>query len=44
MIASTRLGDRFSLRFCVLNTRTTEDDVMQILDRVLEIGSELQTD
>ena len=44
MIASTRLDDRFSLRFCVLNTRTTEDDVMQVLDRVLEIGRELQTD
>ena len=44
MIASTRLDDRFSLRFCVLNTRTTEDDVMQVLDRVLEIGRELQAD
>ncbi len=44
MIASTRLGDRFSLRFCVLNTRTTEDDVMQVLDRVLEIGRELQAE
>ena len=43
MIASTRLGDRFSLRFCVLNTRTTEDDVMRILDRVLEIGRRLRT-
>ena len=41
MIASTQLGGKFSLRFCVLNALTTEDDVMQLLDRVLAAGREL---
>ena len=41
MIASTRLGGSFSLRLCVLNALTTEDDVMRVLDRVLEVGREL---
>ena len=41
MISSTRLRGRFSLRFCVLNARTTEDDVMVVVDRVLELGREL---
>ena len=41
MIASTRLRGRFSLRMCVLNAQTTEDDVMRVLDHVLEAGREL---
>ncbi len=41
MISSTRLGGRFSLRLCVLNALTTEDDVMQVLNRVVEVGREL---
>ena len=41
MISSTRLAGRFSLRFCVLNALTTDADVVAILDRVLELGREL---
>ena len=41
MIASTRLGGTFSLRLCVLNALTTEDDVLQVLKRVQEEGREL---
>ncbi len=40
MITSTRLKGRYSLRFCILNARTTEDDVNRILDRILELGRE----
>lgn len=41
MIVSTRLGGTFSLRLCVLNALTTEDDVLQVLKRVQEAGREL---
>ncbi|MDE2762129.1 MAG: aminotransferase class I/II-fold pyridoxal phosphate-dependent enzyme [Gemmatimonadota bacterium] len=44
MISSTRLAGRFSLRFCVLNARTTDEDVQAILDRVVELGRELSED
>ena len=41
MISSTRLGGRFSLRFCILNALTAEEDVLSVLDRILELGREL---
>lgn len=41
MISSTRLGGRFSLRFCILNTRTTAEDVDLTIDRILQTGREL---
>ena len=41
MISSTRLKGRFSLRLCILNARTTGDDVRRVLDRILELGREL---
>ena len=40
MISSTRLGGRFSLRFCIMNARTTEEDVTGTLERILEYGRE----
>ena len=41
MLSSTRLGRRFSLRFCILNTRTTAADVDLALDAILRTGREL---
>lgn len=32
MISSTRLGGRYALRLCILNHRTTRDDVDRVLD------------
>ena len=40
MISSTRMKGRFSLRFCILNARTTAGDVGRVLDRILELGRE----
>ncbi len=42
MISSTVLNGRFSLRFCVMNARTTERDVHGVLDRILRVGRELE--
>ena len=41
MLSSTRLGHTFSLRFCILNTRTTAADVDLALDAILQTGREL---
>lgn len=41
MMSSTRVRGCFSLRFCVLNYRTTEDDLHRTLDRVIETGRRL---
>ena len=41
MMSSTRLRGRFSLRFCVLNVRTTAEDLARTLDRIVEIGGRL---
>ena len=41
MLSSTRLGRRFSLRFCILNTRTTAADVDLAIDGILRAGREL---
>jgi glutamate/tyrosine decarboxylase-like PLP-dependent enzyme len=38
MISSTRLDDRFSLRFCILNYRTTRADIDAVLDRIVELA------
>ena len=43
MISSTRIKECFSLRFCVLNYRTTEDDLHRTLDRIVETGRRLST-
>ncbi|HSG49796.1 MAG TPA: aminotransferase class V-fold PLP-dependent enzyme [Longimicrobiales bacterium] len=40
MISSTRIGGRFALRFCILNHRTTRDDVDAVLDRILALAAE----
>lgn len=39
MISSTRIGGRFALRLCVLNHRTTRDDVDAVLDRIIALAS-----
>lgn len=41
MMSSTRLAGRFSLRFCILNTRTTAADVDLAIDGILRTGREL---
>ena len=41
MLSSTRLGRAFSLRFCILNTRTTAADVDLVIDEILRTGRAL---
>jgi aromatic-L-amino-acid/L-tryptophan decarboxylase len=41
MTSSTRLHGRFALRICVLNPRTTREDLGDLLDRVEALGPEL---
>ncbi|MYA12067.1 MAG: aminotransferase class I/II-fold pyridoxal phosphate-dependent enzyme [Gemmatimonadetes bacterium] len=41
MMSSTRLQGRLSLRFCVLNVRTTADDLARTLDRIASVGRRL---
>lgn len=38
MISSTRIGGRFALRLCILNHRTTREDVDAVLDRILALA------
>ncbi len=38
MMSSTRLGGRLSLRFCILNIRTTEEDLADTVDRIVTVG------
>ena len=38
MVSSTRLRDEYSLRMCILNYRSTWEDVRGTLDRVREVG------
>ena len=38
MISSTRLQGAYSLRLCILNYRSTWEDVRATLERVEEIG------
>lgn len=38
MISSTRIHDRFALRFCILNHRTRREDVDTVLDRIIELA------
>ena len=42
MMSSTRVGARLSLRFCILNVRTTEQDLARTLDRVVAVGRRLR--
>lgn len=42
MMSSTRVGGRHSLRFCILNVRTTEQDLARTLDRVVGVGRRLR--
>jgi len=44
MMSSTRIRECFSLRFCVLNYRTTQDDLERTLDRIVETGRRLCAD
>ena len=41
MMSSTQLRGRLSLRFCVLNVRTTADDLARTLDRIVAVGRRL---
>ncbi len=41
MMSSTRLGGRLSLRFCILNIRTTEEDLADTVDRIVTVGRRL---
>ncbi|MEJ2538602.1 MAG: aminotransferase class I/II-fold pyridoxal phosphate-dependent enzyme [Gemmatimonadota bacterium] len=40
MISSTRIHGRFALRLCILNHRTTKEDVDAVLDRIVELARE----
>jgi glutamate/tyrosine decarboxylase-like PLP-dependent enzyme len=42
-ITSTELGGRFVLRACIVNDRSTRDDVDRLLAEVRRIGAELMT-
>lgn len=44
MISSTRLGERFALRLCVLNHRTRREDVRLALQVILENGRQAERD
>ena len=41
MMTSTELDGRFSLRLCILNYRTTEDDLAELMDRIVRVGNRL---
>ncbi len=41
MMSSTRVKGCFSLRFCVLNYRTTEEDLARTLERIVDAGRRL---
>ncbi len=41
MMSSTRLRGRLSLRFCVLNVRTTAEDLARTLERIVSVGRRL---
>ncbi len=41
MLSSSRVNDEFVLRFCVVNHRTTEDDVLRSVVRIRELIREL---
>ena len=41
MMSSTRLHDSFSLRLCILNSRTTAADIDGVVDAILATGREL---
>ena len=40
MMSSTRLRGRYSLRLCILNFRSTRDDVAFVIERVVDLGRE----
>lgn len=42
MMSSTRLGGRLSLRFCILNVRTTQQDLARTLERIVTVGRRLR--
>ncbi len=44
MMSSTRLRDSFSLRLCILNSRTTAADIDSVVDTILATGRELAAD
>jgi glutamate/tyrosine decarboxylase-like PLP-dependent enzyme len=41
MMSSTRLRGRFSLRLCILNYRSREEDVVATLERIREVAREV---
>jgi glutamate/tyrosine decarboxylase-like PLP-dependent enzyme len=41
MMSSTRLRGTFSLRLCIMNYRSTWDDVLGVLERLVEVGGRL---
>ncbi len=40
MMSSTRLRGRYSLRLCILNFRSTRDDVAAVIERIVALGQE----
>ena len=41
MISSTRLGDRYALRVCILSHQTTADDVRETIETIASLGREV---
>ncbi len=42
MLSSTRLGEEFVLRFCVLNHRTQREDIDEALRIIEKLGHEAE--
>jgi glutamate/tyrosine decarboxylase-like PLP-dependent enzyme len=40
-LSNARIGDRFALRACIVNHRSTDEDVRSIVDEVLAVAEEL---
>ena len=41
MISSTRLGDRYALRVCILSHQTTADDVRETIETIASLGRQV---
>ena len=43
-ISNATIRDRFALRACIVNHRTTRDDVEAVVDEALEVGQAILTE
>jgi aromatic-L-amino-acid decarboxylase len=40
-ISNARIGDAFALRACIVNHRTTKEDIQSVIDEVLASAEEV---